>query len=203
MAAENKFHKQRTLVLLKPDAVQRSLVGEILKRIEQTGLKFVAFKFLLAAEDQLVRHYNKDEKWFLEKGERVMADRKLHNLPVEKDAMGYGKEIIDLIVKFMTAGPILAFVVEGNESVAVVKKIVGRTEPKTSDVGTIRGDYTVDSYDHSSVQNRAVRNLVHCSESPEEAEREMAVWFKPEDLIDYKTIQERILYDVNLDGILE
>jgi nucleoside-diphosphate kinase len=198
-----KFEKQRTLVLLKPDAIQRSLVGEILKRIEQTGLKFVAFKFLLAKEDELVRHYNKDEKWFMEKGQRIMADRKLHDLPVEKDAMGYGKEIIDLIVKFMTAGPILAFVVEGNESVAVVKKIVGATEPKTSDVGTIRGDYTVDSYDHSSVQNRAVRNLVHCSESPEEAAREIAVWFKPEEILDYKTIQERILYDVNLDGILE
>lgn len=198
-----KFEKQRTLVILKPDAVQRALVGEILKRIENTGLKFTAFKFLIASEAQLLKHYNKDEKWCREKGERVMADRKLHNLPVEKDAMAYGKEIVDLIVKFMTAGPVLVFVVEGNESVAVVKKIVGATEPKTSDVGTIRGDYTVDSYDHSSVQNRAVRNLVHCSESPEEAEREIAVWFTPEEIMDYKTIQERILYDVNLDGILE
>ncbi len=203
MSTDGKFEKQRTLVLLKPDAIQRSLVGEILKRIERTGLKFVGFKFLIAPKDELVRHYNKDEKWFMEKGNRVMADRTLHGLPVEKDAMAYGKEIIDLIVNFMTAGPILAVVIEGNESVAVVKKLVGATEPKTSDVGTIRGDYTIDSYDHSSVQNRAVRNLVHCSESPEEAAREIAVWFTPEELIDYKTIQEKILYDVNLDGILE
>ncbi len=198
-----KFEKQRTLVLLKPDAVQRSLIGEILERIERTGLKFTAFKFLVASEDQLVRHYNKGEQWFKEKGERIVADRKLHGMSVDQDAMEYGKEIINLIVKFMTAGPILAFVVEGNESVAVVKKIVGATEPKTSDVGTIRGDYTVDSYDHSSVQNRAVRNLVHCSESPEEAEREIQVWFKPEGIVQYKTIQEGILYDVNLDGIFE
>lgn len=198
-----KFEKQRTLVLLKPDAVQRSLVGEILERIERTGLKFTALKFLVATPDQLVRHYNKDEQWFKSKGERVVADRKLHGMTVDKDAMEYGKEIIDLIVKFMTAGPILAFIVEGNESVAVVKKIVGATEPKTSDVGTIRGDYTVDSYDHSSVQNRAVRNLVHCSESPEEAEREIQVWFKPDEIIHYTTIQETILYDVNFDGISE
>ncbi|MBI3573809.1 nucleoside-diphosphate kinase [Candidatus Kaiserbacteria bacterium] len=198
-----KFEKQRTLVLLKPDAIQRSLVGEILKRIERTGLKFVAFKFLLANEDELVRHYNKDEKWFLEKGGRVVADRKLHGLAVEKSALEYGKEIIDLIVAFMTAGPILAFVVEGNESVAVVKKIVGATEPKSSDVGTIRGDYTVDSYDHSSVQNRAVRNLLHCSESPEEAVREIAVWFKPEEILEYRLFEEQILYDINLDGILD
>ncbi|TSD05616.1 MAG: nucleoside-diphosphate kinase [Parcubacteria group bacterium Greene0714_7] len=203
MNTNAQFENERTLIILKPDAVQRSLIGEIMKRIERTGLKFVAFKFGLATEDQLVRHYNKDEKWFLEKGTRILNDRTTHNLPIEKDALGYGKEIIDSIVKFMTAGPVLMMVVEGNESVAVVKKLVGATEPKTSDVGTIRGDYTVDSYDHSSVQSRAVRNLVHCSESPEEASREIAVWFKPEEILKYRIVQEQILYDVNLDGILE
>jgi len=203
MDSQMKFQNERTFIILKPDAIQRSLIGEIMRRIENTGLKFVAFKFLLASEDQLVRHYNKDEKWFAEKGARIVNDRTTHNLPIEKSALEYGKEIIDSIVKFMTAGPVLAMVVQGNEAVAVVKKIVGATEPKSSDVGTIRGDYTVDSYDHSSVQNRAVRNLVHCSESPEEAEREIAVWFKPEEIIQYRTVQEQILYDVNLDGILE
>lgn len=203
MDANDTFENERTLVILKPDAVQRSLIGEIVKRIERTGLKFVAFKFALATEDQLVRHYNKDEKWCLEKGTRIVNDRTAHNLPLEKPALEYGKDIIGSIVKFMTAGPVLMMVVQGNESVAVVKKIVGATEPKTSDVGTIRGDYTVDSYDHSSVQNRAVRNLVHCSESPEEATREIAVWFKPEEIMNYRIVQEKILYDVNLDGIME
>jgi nucleoside-diphosphate kinase len=198
-----KFQEERTLVLIKPDGIQRSLMGEIVRRIERTGLKFVAFKFLIANREQLVSHYNKDEVWFLAKGERVLADRKLHNLSVDKPAIEYGKEIIDLIVNFMTAGPVLALVIQGNESVAVVKKLVGATEPKTSDVGTIRGDLTVDSYDHSSVQNRAVRNLVHCSESPAEAEREIKVWFKPEEIVKYRLLQEQMLYDVNLDGILE
>lgn len=198
-----KFQEERTLALIKPDGVQRSLMGEIIRRIERTGLKFVAFKLLVPNREQLVAHYNKDDAWFAAKGARVVADRKLHNLPVDKDAMDYGREIIDLIVNFMTAGPVLAFVVQGNESVAVVKKLVGATEPKTSDVGTIRGDFTVDSYDHSSVQNRAVRNLIHCSESPEEAERELKVWFKPEEIVKYRLLQEQMLYDVNLDGILE
>ncbi len=198
-----KFEEERTLVLIKPDGVQRSLVGEIIKRIERTGLKFTAFKLLVPNRDQLVRHYNKQQEWFMAKGTRVVEDRKAHGLPVEKEAIEYGKEIIDLIVNFMTAGPVLAFVVQGNEAVAVVKKLTGATEPKTSDVGTIRGDYTVDSYDHSSVQNRAVRNLLHCSESPEEAEREIAVWFTPAEIVNYKHLQEKMLYDVNLDGILE
>lgn len=198
-----KFDAERTLVIIKPDGIQRSLMGEIIRRIERTGLKFTAFKFLVPERDALVSHYNKDEKWFKEKGERIVADRKLHGLPVEKEAIEYGKEIIDLIVAFMTAGPVLAFVVQGNESVAVVKKLVGATEPKTSDVGTIRGDFTVDSYDHSSIQNRAVRNLIHCSESPAEAEREIKVWFTEDEIVKYKALQEQMLYDVNLDGILE
>ncbi len=89
---------------------------------------------------------------------------------------------------------------EGNESVAVVTKIVGTTEPKTSDVGTIRGDYTVDSYSHAAYENRSVRNLIHCSESPAEAEREIAIWFADTDVMSYTTAQERIMYDVDLDG---
>ena len=124
-------------------------------------------------------------------------------MSAEKDALAYGQGIIDTIIKFMTAGPVLALVVEGNQAVAIVTKITGTTEPLTSDVGTIRGDLTVDSYSHSTVQGRAVRNLIHCSESPEEAEREIRVWFAPEELINYKTTHERILYDVDLDGILE
>ena len=94
-------------------------------------------------------------------------------------------------------------VVEGNQSVAIVKKLVGGTEPTTSDVGTIRGDLTVDSYALSSIDGRAVRNLVHCSDSPEEAEREMKIWFSEKELIGYRLVGEQILYDVNLDGILE
>ncbi len=103
----------------------------------------------------------------------------------------------------MTAAPVIALVFEGNESVAVITKLVGTTEPKTSDVGTIRGDYTLDSYGHSAYENRAVRNLIHCSESPEEAEREIALWFKEDEIMSYTTAQERIMYDINLDGAKE
>jgi nucleoside-diphosphate kinase len=200
---KKEMHKERTLVIIKPDGIQRGLVGEIIRRFERTGLKFVGFKFLVPTIEQCLVHYNKDDAWFLRKGERVIADLTAHNLPIEKEAMEYGKGIIDTIIKFMTAGPVLAMVIEGNQSVAIVTKITGTTEPSTSDVGTIRGDLTVDSYSHSTVQNRAVRNLIHCSESPLEAEREIKVWFTPDELVDYKTTLERILYDVDLDGIFE
>ena len=198
-----EMHKERTLVIIKPDGVQRGLIGEIIRRFERTGLKFVGFKFLVPTVEQCLAHYNKDKPWFLRKGSSIIEDLKGQGLPVEKDALAYGKGIIDTIIKFMVAGPVLAMVIEGNQSVAIVTKITGTTEPSTSDVGTIRGDLTVDSYTHSLVQNRAVRNLIHSSESPEEAEREIQVWFAPDELINYKTTHERILYDVDLNGIFE
>ncbi|MFZ3031674.1 MAG: nucleoside-diphosphate kinase [Candidatus Moraniibacteriota bacterium] len=201
MAAHPK--KERTLIIVKPDGIQRSLMGEILMRIERTGLKFVAVKFLLPKADQCWTHYNKDEEWFLKKGARIVDDRTAQNLPIEKEAREYGKDIIQSNVDFFTSGPVLAAVIEGNQSVAIVKKLVGGTEPTTSDVGTIRGDLTVDSYALSSIDNRAVRNLIHCSDSPEEAEREIPIWFDPSDVVSYRLVQEQVLYDVNLDGILE
>ncbi|MBX9906860.1 nucleoside-diphosphate kinase [Patescibacteria group bacterium] len=200
---KRELHKERTFVIIKPDGVQRGLIGEIISRFERTGLKFVGFKFLVPTKEQCLTHYNKDEAWFLRKGNRIIEDLTAQGLPVEKDAMAYGRGIIDTIVAFMTAGPVLAMVIEGNQSVAIVTKITGSTEPATSDVGTIRGDLTVDSYAHSTFQNRAVRNLIHCSESPEEAEREIKVWFDESEIIPYKTAQEKILYDVDLNGIFE
>ena len=195
--------KEQTLVILKPDAVQRGLMGEVISRIERTGLKVVAMKFLVPNEDQCWKHYAKDEAWFLSKGNRITNDRQEQGLPIEKEPIEYGRDIISANVKFFTAGPVLAFVIEGNQSVAIVKKLVGGTEPTTSDVGTIRGDLTLDSYALSSIDNRAVRNLVHCSDSPEEAGREIALWFAQEEIVKYRLMSEAMLYDVNLDGILE
>lgn len=198
-----KFQDQRSLILFKPDTIQRGLVGEVLRRIERTGLKIVALKMLIASRDQVVAHYHKDEAWFLKKGTKIVEDRKANNLPIELEAVEYGRNIIEQNVQFMTSGPIVAIIVQGNEAPAVIKKITGGTEPATSDVGTIRGDFTIDSYEHAGVSGRAVRNLLHCSESVEEAEREITVWFTPQEIVSYRLVGEQILYDVNLDGILE
>lgn len=195
--------KERTFVMIKPDGVQRALVGEIIKRAERVGLKIVGLKMILPTVEQCWTHYNKDDAWFAQKGERARADRKAAGLPVDKPAIEYGKDIVRALVRFMTSGPVVAMVLSGNQAVGIVKKLVGGTEPLTSDVGTIRGDYTLDSYDLSSRGERAVRNLIHCSDKPEEAERETQIWFKPEELVKYRQLNEEILYDVNLDGILE
>jgi nucleoside-diphosphate kinase len=189
--------------MIKPDGVQRSLIGEIIKRFERTGLKLVGLKLVLADEKILWIHYNKDEVWFASKGSKIIENRKSVGMSVTKEAVEYGKDIIRGLIRFMTSGPVIQMVWEGNQSVAIIKKIVGGTEPLTSDVGTIRGDLTVDSYAITAIDDRAVRNLVHCSDNTEDAKREIGLWFKEGEIIDYRLVNEQILYDVNLDGILE
>ncbi|MEI6836103.1 MAG: nucleoside-diphosphate kinase [Candidatus Falkowbacteria bacterium] len=195
--------KEKTFVILKPDAVQRGLMGEIIKRFESVGLKMVALKMIIATEQQCWDHYNKDEAWFLKKGANIIKNRQDLGMPVEKEALEYGKDIIRALAKFMTSGPIVPIIFEGNQAVGIVKKIVGGTEPLTSDVGTIRGDYTVDSYELSSYDDRAVRNLIHCSDQTDEAEREIKIWFNESEILNYRLVAEGILYDVNLDGVTE
>ncbi len=200
---DNHPKKERTLVLIKPDGIQRGLVGEIISRFERVGLKMTAMKMVMATVQQCWDHYNKDDEWFLRKGSTVVENRKSAGLPVDKEPIEYGRDIIGIMVHYITASPVIALILEGNAATAVVTKLVGGTEPTTADIGTIRGDYALDSYQIANQDERGVRNLIHCSENPEEAEREIKIWFAEGEIIKYRLIQEAMLYDVNLDGILE
>lgn len=192
---ERQPHQERTFVILKTDAVQRSLMGEVLKRFELTGLKIAAAKLVMPKEAQLLEHYNKDDVWYTTKGERIIADLQSQGKEATKEPIEYGKDIIRTIVRYMTESPVMVLVVEGVNSVNTVTKLVGTTEPANADVGTIRGDYCIDTYTHSAIEDRAVKNLIHCSESVEEANREMKIWFDEDEIHEYVTAQERILYE--------
>lgn len=194
---------EKTFVIIKPDGVQRSLIGEIIARIERTGLKIVALKMVIPTEEQCWSHYDKDEAWFKSKGENMVKELTSRGVKPDKESIEYGKDIVRQLVYFMTSGPVVAMIIEGNQSASVVKKLVGLTEPMTSDIGTIRGDLTVDSYALAGLDQRAVRNLIHCSDKSEEAEREIKIWFSEAEIVKYRLVQEAILYDVNLDGIRE
>jgi len=196
--------RERTLVLIKPDGVQRSLVGEIIRRYEQTGLKLAALKFFIPTEDLIEKHYSLDKGWLESVGRKSMAAYEKKGLkPAFDDPIKCGQAVLVRLIKYLSSGPVVVMVLEGNQAVGVVRKITGGTEPLTSDVGTIRGDFTVDSYDLADTDDRAVRNLIHASGSAEEAEKEIPIWFDDEEIIRYNVIQEKILYDVNLDGIKE
>ena len=196
--------KERTLVVVKPDGIQRSLVGEIIKRYERAGLKFVAMKFFVPTAEIVEQHYLLDPNWKVSVGEKAIASyEKKGETPPSNDPEEVGSRVLEGLKKYMTCGPVFAMVLEGGHSVEVVRKITGGTEPRSTDVGTIRGDFVLDSYQMADTDNRAVRNLIHASGSVEEAENEINLWFTKDELIDYKTIQEKILYDVNIDGVLE
>lgn len=196
--------KERTLVVIKPDGVQRTLVGEIVSRFERTGLKLVGVKMCIPTEEHIEKHYTLDPEWRRVTGEKRIkaAKEKGENLPTE-DPFEITAVILEKLKKYMTSGPVVAMVWEGAHVVELVRKITGGTEPRTSDVGTIRGDYVLDSYIMADTDGRAVRNLIHASGSPKEAEMEINHWFNEKELLDYRLVQEQIIYDVNLDGILE
>ena len=196
--------KERTLVFVKPDGIQRTLVGEIIGRFEKVGLKIVAMKMVVPEAEHIEKHYTLDPEWRRITGEKTIAGYKSKGqTPWTEDPFEVTTKLLETLTKYMTSGPIIAMVWEGAHAVKIVRKLVGGTEPLTSDVGTIRGDYMLDSYAMSDPDNRAIRNLIHASGSVSEAEKEIPHWFEPEEIINYRTIQEKILYDVNLDGILE
>jgi len=194
---------EKSLILIKPDGVQRSLIGEIISRLERVGLKFLALKMIIPTEEQAYQHYYKEDDWFGKMGDRVIEQRKEQGKSIDKSPIEYGKYIQKTVVDFLISGPVVAIILEGNQVCGIVRKLVGATEPLSSDVGTIRGDYTVDSYEIANLDNRSVRNLIHASEVPEDAEKEIKIWFSEDDILKYNLIQDKILYDVNLDGIKE
>lgn len=196
--------KERTLVIIKPDGIQRTLIGEIIKRYERVGLKLVAVKMLVPTTDHIEKHYTLDPEWRRVTGEKTIKSYQEKGLtPWSMDPLEITGKILNNLKKYMTAGPVVAMVWQGAHAVKICRKITGGTEPLTSDMGSIRADLVIDSYQMSDNDDRAVRNLIHASGSVEEAEAEIKHWFNPEEIIDYRLISEQILYDVNLDGILE
>lgn len=196
--------QEKTLVIIKPDGIQRSLIGEIIKRYERSGLKLIGVKMIVPSESFIETHYTLDSGWKMANGTKVIQAAKDKGLiPRAEDPIEQANFVLSILKKYLSSGPVVAMVWQGAHAVKIVRKITGGTEPLTSDVGTIRGDFVLDSYQLGDADNRAVRNLVHASGSVSEAEAEISHWFKPEEIINYRLVQEQILYDVNLDGILE
>jgi len=196
--------EERTLVVIKPDGVQRSLIGEIIGRFEKLGLKLVAMKMVLPTEEFVEKHYTLDPEWRRITGEkRIKAAKEKGEKLQTEDPYEITAVILEKLKKYLASGPNVAMVWQGAHSTEMVRKLVGGTEPRSSDVGTIRGDFTLDSYVMADGDGRAVRTIVHASGSAKESEAEIAHWFRPEELLNYRLVQEQILYDVNLDGILE
>jgi len=191
--------EEKTLMLVKPDGVKRGLMGEIIVRVEQRGLKVIAIKMVWARKKQADDHYPKDEKWIKRLGEKTKKSYDEYGRDVKKDfgtddLLKVGQEVRSWLMKYLTSAPMVAVVVQGIHSIDMVRKLVGPSLPVFAEMGTIRGDYSVDSPTAANLDKRAIHNIVHASETPEEAKHEIAHWFGMEEIYEYKRAEEDMMF---------
>lgn len=185
---------ERSLLLLKPDSVQRGLIGEIISRFEKKGLRISALKMVWATEEQAKAHYYWSDEEKMATGNRTIAIYQEKGIEIGKTPIEVAEDVQRRLTNFLISGPIVAMVIEGAHAIQHIRKLVGHGSPLQADVGTIRADFTIDSYLMADESDRVSRNLVHASSSVEEAERELKVWFSENDVYKYNLAIERILY---------
>ena len=191
--------EEKTVLLIKPDGVKRGLIGEIISRIEKRGLKIIALQMFWATKEQIDGHYPKDEKWIRRLGEKTLENYKKYGIDPMKelgteDPLEIGKQVRGWLLDFMTSGPIVKMVIKGIHAISMVRKIVGPSMPAQAEMGTIRGDFSVDDATAANRDKRAIHNLVHASEIEEEARHELEFWFAPNEIYDYKRAEEDIMF---------
>lgn len=190
--------EEKTVILIKPDGVKRGLVGEIISRIERRGLKIIALEMIQATKEQIDDHYPKDEKWIKRLGEKTLKNFSDYGLDVKElgseDQIEIGKKVRSWLIDYLTSGPMVKMVIKGIHAVAMARKLVGMSMPSAAEMGTIRGDFSVDDATAANRDKRAIHNIVHASETPEEVKHELAFWFAAEDIYDYKRAEEDIMF---------
>ncbi len=198
-SAAHPIKAQRSLVLIKPDGVQRHLVGDIVHRFERAGLKLVGLKMVWATPEIINQHYRQDEDYLRSIGEKTIEGMRKQGLPVREQPLEIGRRVRSYLVHHLSISPVVAMVLEGTNAIRNARQLVGATDPIIADVGTIRGDFTIDSIQAADLEERSVRNLIHASGDPAEAEREIGIWFQPEELYVYRTVMDVVLHDEDWD----
>lgn len=187
------------MVLIKPDGVKRGLIGEVIKRFESRGLKIIALRMLVASKEHAHSHYPNTDAWLRGMGEKTLETYRQYGKDPKKeigrdDPLEIGKMVAEWNIDFLTSGPMVAMVVQGIHAVDMVRKIAGKTFPAAAEMGTIRGDFSVDSPVLANAGHRAVHNVVHASGDQSEAEHELEHWFGDEQVHEYKRAEEDIMF---------
>ncbi len=188
---------ERTLVVMKPDAVQRGIIGDIITRFEKTGLKIIGAKMFVPSKELLDKHYPASRTEFVKGlGKRTLESYAEAGIDPKEhfeatDTLTIGHEVRNWLVDFMTSAPVVAMVLEGPHAIEVVRKIRGHTLPQKANPGTITGDYSFDSSGYANMNKRPIRNLVHASGNLEEANFEIGLWFNESELYDYQTVHQK------------
>lgn len=191
--------EEKTVLLIKPDGVKRGLIGEIISRVEKRGLKMIALEMFQPSRDQIDEHYPRDEAWVKRLGEKTLKNYQEYGADPKEffgtsDPLEIGKTVRGWLMDYMTSGPMIKMVVRGIHAVNMVRKIAGSTMPSQAEMGTIRGDFSVDDATAANRDKRGIHNIVHASETLKEAEHEIEFWFAPEEIYDYKRAEEDIMF---------
>lgn len=191
--------EERTFMLVKPDGVKRGLVGECIRRIEQRGLKIIGLKMIWPTEEHARGHLPMSEPWMRGMGEKTLETYTKYGKDAQKeigtsDPHEIGKRVAQWNIDFLTSGPTVAIAISGIHAVDMVRKIVGKTVPALAEMGTIRGDYSVDSPVLANEGKRAIHNVVHASGDPTESDHEIEHWFSPEEIQNYQRAEEDIMF---------
>lgn len=194
------YKKQQTYCMIKPDGVSRGLIGEIISRIEKTGLKIIATKMMVPTREIIAKHLPlTNDAWVERLGDRVLStftDLELNpsDFLANTNKLVVSQQVIDNLTNYLCSGPVVCMVVEGIQAIDMVRKLAGATLPFKAEMGTIRGDYSVDSPLLANLENRSIHNLFHASETPEEAQNEIGLWFTPEEINMYTRSGEDVMY---------
>ncbi len=191
--------QKRTLVLIKPDGVIRGLIGEIIKRFEQCGLKIIALKMVQPDREFAANHYSGSEEWLKGMGKKALDSFAQDNIDSKKtmgteDPLEIGKMIQQWNADYLSMGPVVAIVLEGIHAITTVRKIIGFTIPSQADVGTIRGDFSIDSNTVANIEQRATKNLIHAAGDEEEAAYEIKYWFSEDELVHYERCDTSVMF---------
>ena len=191
--------KTRALLILKPDAVQRGLIGTIVKRFERVGLTIIGLKFSWAKKEQIVAHYPTTKTWFEKVGHRTLDNYAKKGLDAKKvfktdNPLLIGKTVKSWLIKYLQESPLFLVVVEGYDVIEIVRKLSGNTIPVLAAPGTVRGDFAHDTIDLANEQARPLRNLIHASDTEEDGQKEVALWFKKEELFSYQRADEKFMF---------
>ena len=189
---------ERTLIFIKPDGVQRGLVGEVLRRFERAGLKVVGLKMVQAKPDFLEKHYPNNTDFLRTLGGKTKEAFAAAGLDVKQqassdDPLTIGRAVRGWLIDYVASSPVVAFVLDGIQAVGTARKIVGDTLPFRAAPGTIRGDFSIDSPTVANLQRRPVRNMINASGTVDEAEFEIKMWFRPEELFAYRRVDETLI----------
>ena len=186
---------ERTLIAVKPESIQRHLIGEFIQKFEKRGLKLIAMKLIAPTKEQVGKHYPDDESWYVATGTKTLENYKSKGIDPGKGPIELAKEIRQRLVDHLTDRPVIFMIWEGPHACALGRKTAGATNPLVAEIGSIRGDYSLESYELADDLGRVVHTLVHASGSAAEAEEEIKIWFRENEILDYDLVTETVFYE--------